>query len=1505
MSGNRDLLIPAIAMTLMVLARPITREGFRKGNAIASSSGSREYYSTSISSYLCDLWVVLSSVVALYVWATCDLNFDGIEVLSAASSSSVAEEKEESNVACREGNSGSICDDDHPLSRIVDLSVNRHSHPSVDQVSNAISEHCWTAAFIIGTAMILELLQVIAHRMVARRNRVIQRRRRLKQPREERQQRGYDANNTIYTLFGWHDSECLLVVYALLFLTHVLMANDRAGETFGLVFAEPMAAANGYYRPVSTIRYIEWAIASPMCMSLIGRSIPRLERDSNGNSGSSDVSSSNSNSSSSNSSSGGSTELSDTLRPALVITVSYVFSSWLALVIIDPTWRHALIFVSFVGYTLSAIDQLTSWKIRADENAVCARAYDALLSVQILVYAAYGLVYLLALNGLIDAVSEQAALTYADATIKLTVSASLAAMRYADSLAEALRERTKADAIASDLRQIIRDANAPIFALDAEGHVSLWNNKLGELTGATLADVEGKPLVNYLSEETRVEFREVFEARKRGKMGSEHYQCDIIHVVSRRDDEGEGGRGGSDGERCYRDDDDDDDGGGRIATLMMTATARHDAEGRFMGIVGIGSDLTEVTRIRAVEEKKNQFMAVVSHELKSPLHGIIGLSEALSHGEKSADRKARLKMVKSCAIRLLDLVSNIMQMSRLTRDQNLADGPDASGGCGDCDAFGGNAKETIRRDPVDIPSVVNEVCVLVTNATDKGNCPLLNPLVKFENKLGSDVRLPIVEGDAYKITQVFYNILTNACKFCTHGSITVDAGINNARDKLEVSITDTGVGINPESVKRIFEPFEQESNSSRRNFGGIGLGLAISKQVIKLHGGDVFVTSTPGKGSQFVISLPVTEEAVALWASSSPPPTDEKNCSLSEAEHFQESATISTAITTGPRSVGSKRYLQRKESGGGGGSKPIILSVDDDIVNQEVIRSALSDNYVLHVAMNGFEALEYFSTRSKLPDLVLLDLMMPGMDGFEVLKEIRENKKISPTNLPVIMLSAMEPVDKALIQSLKDGANDYVSKPFDPEILKARVGTAVEIRRLRQFEGESFHYFKLLHDILPDHIVDRLILGDSNISERHESVCMLFSDIVGWTPMSESIPTQQLIELLNQLFSEFDKLTEKHGVFKADTIGDAYIVAAGHEGQAGSLDATLRVCEFAIDMLEVVKSIKPPNGVQLQIRVGIHTGPAYSGVVGSKVPKFTFFGDTVNTAARLEQSSVPGCINMSNSCRQALAREISRSGRSLEGWLSHMGASIVRRDPVKIKGKGAMELFFLCPKGMSSQLAIRLSKSNMQERASTSESMLNVSEVSFEPGDFRVREDRLKGEVSRLEASNQEAWAEVETLRLNLAESTAIMSRYKINRERYQPRRNMPHRVSLTSRTSSHSSRPPLDAPSHLQQIEELKIQLLVTTNSLTRARQALTDKDNQIDEMELQQLRIQSQQLSDGARDGLHGSIVLTSAISPSAHGHRRSFVARTHKLLETFSHDPLITRLPGALDDPDQDFR
>ena len=263
----------------------------------------------------------------------------------------------------------------------------------------------------------------------------------------------------------------------------------------------------------------------------------------------------------------------------------------------------------------------------------------------------------------------------------------------------------------------------------------------------------------------------IFDARKRGVSGAERFHCDLKCEIN-SDEEG----------NDYQD----------IVSLIMSASARRDAEGSIFGIVGIGQDTTEITRIRAIEEKKDQLMAVVSHELKSPLHGIIGLTESLSQSEKIETRKDQLKMVKSCAARLLDLVSNIMQMSKL-RQQGKGEGGGAEGAMN---------KDMLRKDPVDVSSILAEVCVLVSNATDKSMKPILNPLVRLKNE--APKHLPIIEGDSYKITQVFYNLLTNACKFCTSGSITVKVGLNGAKDMLEIAFTDTGVGIAADSVKRIF-----------------------------------------------------------------------------------------------------------------------------------------------------------------------------------------------------------------------------------------------------------------------------------------------------------------------------------------------------------------------------------------------------------------------------------------------------------------------------------------------------------------------------------------------------------------------------------------------------------------------------------------------------------------------------------------------------------------------------
>eukprot|EP00581_Thalassiosira_minuscula_P013844 CAMPEP_0183734948 /NCGR_PEP_ID=MMETSP0737-20130205/45290_1 /TAXON_ID=385413 /ORGANISM="Thalassiosira miniscula, Strain CCMP1093" /LENGTH=220 /DNA_ID=CAMNT_0025968571 /DNA_START=128 /DNA_END=786 /DNA_ORIENTATION=+ len=220
MSGYYNLAIPILAVALAYLAIPPIHDG--KINGVYHISGR-----------LCDIWTFLSSIVVLFVWAICDVNFDGTKILL---SEVVSAGDTLNNDACDEGECNtSDWEDWEVMGNQSPLETGMHS---IDQVSDAIYHHCWMTSFILGTAMALELLQVIAHRIVTRRSQ-----------EEKNDERSGGQHNSIYILFGWHDSECLLMVYALLFFTHVLMWNDRAGETFGLIFAEPIAARAGLYRP--------------------------------------------------------------------------------------------------------------------------------------------------------------------------------------------------------------------------------------------------------------------------------------------------------------------------------------------------------------------------------------------------------------------------------------------------------------------------------------------------------------------------------------------------------------------------------------------------------------------------------------------------------------------------------------------------------------------------------------------------------------------------------------------------------------------------------------------------------------------------------------------------------------------------------------------------------------------------------------------------------------------------------------------------------------------------------------------------------------------------------------------------------------------------------------------------------------------------------------------------------------------------------------------------------
>lgn len=348
-----------------------------------------------------------------------------------------------------------------------------------------------------------------------------------------------------------------------------------------------------------------------------------------------------------------------------------------------------------------------------------------------------------------------------------------------------------------------------------------------------------------------------------------------------------------------------------------------------------------------------------------------------------------------------------------------------------------------------------------------------------------------------------------------------------------------------------------------------------------------------------------------------------------------------------------------------------VLSVDDEEVNQMVMQEILeSVGYKYVKAMDGLEALSFLESSDTLPDLILLDCMMPVMSGHEFCVELR--KTIPSTVVPVIMVSAKSD-EENIVEGLRKGCNDFIRKPYQRDELLARIGSQLrlrndsswlaEIMRSRDGAGDK-ESLRLLKNILPESIIQRIQSGQNFVADSHRHVCVLFTDIVGFTNMSAQMPTAEVFLMLSNMFGAFDRLTDRFDVYKVETIGDAYMAVVGHDetpAKAAKGTPVQRMLQMAKGMLDVVANFNAPNGEKLRIRVGMHCGPAYAGVVGMKCPRYCFLGDTVNTASRMESLGFPMCINVS----EAVVLDLN-TPENFE--------MVGLRD---VKGKGKMKTFLL------------------------------------------------------------------------------------------------------------------------------------------------------------------------------------------------------------------------------------
>ena len=340
-----------------------------------------------------------------------------------------------------------------------------------------------------------------------------------------------------------------------------------------------------------------------------------------------------------------------------------------------------------------------------------------------------------------------------------------------------------------------------------------------------------------------------------------------------------------------------------------------------------------------------------------------------------------------------------------------------------------------------------------------------------------------------------------------------------------------------------------------------------------------------------------------------------------------------------------------------------ILIVEDSPINRKILQHLLEkEGYHIRTADHGQEALALL--HEVVPDLIVLDIIMPGMDGLELCRLLKQQEATRDT--PVIFISSLDDtVDK--LNGFAAGGVDYITKPFHPSEVLARIDTHLKLCRLqrqleeknRLLEVEKQKSEALLLNVLPARVARELMEKGSCTPQCFPEVTVCFVDIVQFTAAAATLDPEILIGELNILFTAFDRIAEANQCERMKTIGDAYLCVCGIP--EGNPNHTQAMADTALAMRDYLAERNRTAALQWQVRIGMHSGPVVGGIVGTKKYLYDIFGDTVNFAARLEELSVPMCINVSDEVHRRLRKTFVFSAPR----------------HVDMKGKGLQSTYFL------------------------------------------------------------------------------------------------------------------------------------------------------------------------------------------------------------------------------------
>jgi len=416
---------------------------------------------------------------------------------------------------------------------------------------------------------------------------------------------------------------------------------------------------------------------------------------------------------------------------------------------------------------------------------------------------------------------------------------------------------------------------------------------------------------------------------------------------------------------------------------------------------------------------KSEFLSNVSHELRSPLNAIMALSQILAKNKNdtlSQKEVNTVDIIHRSGKELMRLIDDILDLAKVEAGmieieietfslQNLLEG------------------------------IVEQQAPMAAAKTQP-----LNLILQLSEQLPR-----VIQSDPLRLSQIIRNLVSNAIKFTPKGSVTISVKPLN-QSHFTIDVSDTGIGIKPENLQSIFEAFKQEDASVTRRFGGTGLGLSISTNMVQLLDGKIQIQSEFNKGSCFTVELPFNlgtgKKAVSLANESlKPRPSHQRQIQSENKKRVDLTTSISASNKQATQPLLEEaQKIEAAHSIARVLANKTILLVEDNLINVEIIKDALEDfELKIIVAENGLVALEKLAQSIK-PDIVLMDLMMPVMDGYEAIEKIRENSQWQALPILVITASKMS-TTKELCFEL--GANDYLNKPVDVDLLANKISKLI------------------------------------------------------------------------------------------------------------------------------------------------------------------------------------------------------------------------------------------------------------------------------------------------------------------------------------------------------------------------------------------------------------------------------------------------------------------------------